>query len=193
MLNVKMISSIFSSFLENPSTIPGYVDGLDRAVWGNIKTNQELWHLEDSARMAELGFEHVATAKRTIDKRNQMRNDLIVEMDKEIADRIGVSPGSNELSNSESPGMMIDRLAILFIKRSILRDLLSVIEEEDLHKEYEEKEHAIGKQIESLERFLDTYLVRLLRKEASFIIQRPVKIYNDERIVKYVKMLRTKS
>lgn len=125
-LNFKIISKIFSDFITNPSASSEYKEKLNQLIGLNIKTNQELWNLEDLARMAELGSEHVATTKQEIDKNNQSRNDLIREIDIEIVDQIGASSVHQERFYSESPGMIIDRLAILFIKLSVIRDLLSV-------------------------------------------------------------------
>ena len=191
-LNFKIISKIFSDFLDNPLAISEYKEKLNHLVRLNIKTNQELWNLEDSARMIELGSEHVAVAKREIDKNNQIRNDLIREIDIEIANQISVSSGHQERFYSESPGMIIDRLAILFIKLSVIRDLLLVVKENDLQNEYKEKENIILKQMDRIGNFLDYYFTRLVHKEIFFEIQQPVKIYNDNRIRKYIKILKKK-
>ena len=63
MLNFKTISEIFLDFLNNPSIILKPEDRLSHLIRLNMETNQKLWDLEDSARMIELGPEHVAAVK----------------------------------------------------------------------------------------------------------------------------------
>jgi len=193
MLDFKMISKIFSDFLGGRSVIsdPKSEDQLVYLIKLNIETNWRQWHLEDSARMVELGQEHIANAKQKIDKNNQVRNDLITAMDVEITKQMKVAPlGSQEKFYSESPGMIIDRLAILHIKLSVIRDLLALIKETDLIKEYKEKEGVILGQINLLGNFLDDYFKKIKHEEVFFEIQRPIKIYNDKRIKKYISILK---
>ena len=190
MLNFKTISKIFFTFLNTGSTISESKEEINHLIGLNIETNRKLWDLEDLARMTELGSEHVATTKHEIDKKNQVRNDLIKKIDAEVANQMEiVSSDSQKLFYSESPGMIIDRLAILFIKLSVIRKLLLVIKEESLKNEYREKEDIILKQINRLGSFLDFYLNKLKHKEIFFEIQQHVKIYNDPRIMKYIKLL----
>lgn len=192
MLNFKTISKIFSDFLDGTPTISNLKSEarLVYLIRLNIETNRKLWDLEDLARMAELGSEHVATTKQEINKNNQIRNDLIKKIDIEVTSQMEIVPSdSQKRFYSESPGMIIDRLAILFIKLSVIRELLSVIKEEGLKKEYREKEDIILKQINLLGNFLDSYFNKLKHKEIFFEIQQPVKIYNDTRIKKYIKLL----
>ena len=142
MLDFKAISKVFSNFLDGKSEISDLKseDKLACLIELNIETNWRQWHLEDSARMMKLGPKHIANAKQKIDKNNQVRNDLITAMDVEITKQTKAAPlGSQEKFYSESPGMITDWLAILHIKLSVIRDLLALIKEADLIKEYKEK------------------------------------------------------
>ncbi len=181
------ISEIFSDFIKSPKVDSVYSGEVQKLIYLLIKTNKTLWDLEDSARMTELGDEHVARAKKNIDICNQQRNDLIREIDTLLHRLLNVSQGEKESFYSESPGMIIDRLSIIFIKLSVVQKLISVIEEDGLKMEYLKKEKILKKQIVSIGNFLDLYIKRLLEKEVFFEIQQPVKIYNDARVRKYVK------
>mgnify|MGYP001576248665 CR=1 FL=1 len=181
------ISSIFSDFIKNPKEDCVYDDEIQKLVYFLVKTNKTLWALEDSARFHEFGDEHVANAKKDIDIYNQKRNDLIREIDTLLHKLLNVSRGIKASFYSESPGMIIDRMSIIFIKLSVVQKIISVIEENDLRLEYLEKEKILKGQIESIGNFLDLYMERLLKKEIFFEIQQPVKIYNDARVRKYIK------
>ena len=180
------ISAIFSNFIKNPKVDSTY-DNVQKLVYLIIKINKTLWNLEDSARLSELGDKHVAEVKKNIDIYNQQRNDLIREIDTVLRRLLDVSRGVKESFYSESPGMIIDRLSIIFIKLAVVQKIISVIREDDIKLEYLEKEKIAVGQIESIGNFLDLYIERLLKKEVFFEIQQPVKIYNDTRVRKYIK------
>jgi len=179
------ISEIFSNFIKNPRTEGVYEDDVQKFIYLLIRINKTLWDLEDSARLSELGDSHVAEAKKNIDINNQQRNDLIREIDTLLYKHFNVSRAGKESFYSESPGMIIDRLSIIFIKLSVVQRLTSFIEEADLKSEYLEKEKILFSQIQSIGNFLDLYIERLLKKEVFFEIQQAVKIYNDKRVKKY--------
>jgi len=191
MINFKKISKIFSQFLDNTLTIHNNKGRLDQLIRSNIEVNRRLWDLEDIARMHNLDFEHVALAKQEIDKNNQTRNNLVQKIDVELEKVLKNNPsGPIEKFYGESPGMVIDRLAILFIKLSVIKKMNSVIEEKDLKREYLNKEKVISNQINKMGNFLDLYFLRIQQGEVFFEIQQPVKIYNDNRIKKYIKILK---
>jgi len=80
--------------------------------------NYRLWHEEDIARSPRAADTQLAQVKRNIDKLNQQRNDQIERMDDWIAAavaRSGVTALEAPL-NTETPGSVIDRLAILALR-----------------------------------------------------------------------------
>ncbi len=185
MLNSKQITKLFTEYnklKENKTD-----NNLNYLVRLILKINKELWELEDSARMSNLGSRHVAQVKKAIDQRNQDRNDIIKKVDIKIYCQMKIVPLNKKLYYSESPGMVIDRLTILHIKLSKIRDLIQLIKEKDLKKEYREKEKIVNNQFNNLCGFLDLYFIKLEKKKVYFEIQQPVKIYNDDRIKKYIK------
>jgi len=181
------ILSIFSDFIKNPEGSSMSDDEVQRLIYLIIEANKTLWNLEDSARLSELGDKHVAEAKKNIDIHNQQRNDLTREIDIVLYKLLNVVQGYKGAFYSESPGMIIDRLSIIFIKLSVVQKITSLIKENDLKSEYIDKEKTLEGQIESIGSFFDLYIDRLLKKDVYFEIQQPVKIYNDTRIRKYIK------
>lgn len=187
-IDFKKISKIFSNFISKTSTNSAIKKKLYNLIKTSIDINQKLWNLEDSARMPDLGAKHVANVKQKIDKTNQIRNDLIRQIDTEIKKRIKSSISAKQFY-SESPGMIIDRIAILFIKLSVIERLLMIIKEKTLRQDYLNQKKMISKRIVRLGNFLDAYFIKIKQGKVSFEAQQPVKIYNDNRIKKYIKLL----
>jgi len=188
-INFSTISSIFSHFVKDTSGENDYEDELQKLAYFLIKTNKILWNLEDSARLLELGDKHVAEAKENIDVNNQQRNNLIREIDTFLYKLLSITPSLPDKFYSESPGMIIDRLSIIYIKLSVVQKIISIIKEDDLKSEYLDNEKILSGQIKNIGNFLDMYIDKLVKKEVYFEIQQPVKIYNDTRVRKYIKYL----
>lgn len=81
--------------------------------------NYQLWHEEDRARDPEAPDRVIAQVKRSIDRLNQQRNDWIEKMDQWISAylvRSAIRPRADARMNTETPGSVIDRLAILALR-----------------------------------------------------------------------------
>ena len=82
----------------------------------NHAFNFQLWHAEDRARRDDMGYEFVYQAKREIDSCNQLRNNRMEAMDEWLFNTLKPAKPEHCSVNSESPGMIIDRLSILSLK-----------------------------------------------------------------------------
>jgi len=82
------------------------------------RANFELWHIEDEARTPGASDSALAAIKRRIDETNQVRNDLLEDLDRVLRNWLEVRdlPNSEAPLHSETPGMIIDRLSILSLK-----------------------------------------------------------------------------
>jgi hypothetical protein len=81
--------------------------------------NFKLWHQEDIARSPDVSDSDLARVKRSIDKLNQQRNDLIEQLDDSLIRQLnllGVTAQPNAKLNTETPGSVTDRLSILSLR-----------------------------------------------------------------------------
>ncbi len=152
-----------------------------------IEYNRFLWKNEDSARGATATDYDVRVSKQNIDKFNQLRNDTIRKIDINLSIILNnteqTDPGRY---TSESPGVFIDRLSILFIRRFEIEKLVSVIDDTLLNEIYRKKMSIIDDQLNYAGDYLDFLFSSLKNKSKFFKVFNPVKIYNDSRIMKYL-------
>lgn len=150
-----------------------------RLVEENHLRNFQLWHEEDIARRDDLGFQRIHQAKRAIDQYNQERNNFIEEMDKYLV--LELQPAETGVpKNSETPGMIIDRLSILALKEFHMR-------EETLRKEAAQEHRTtcqtklarLLSQRVDLIKCLVELLHEVLGRTRTFAVYYQFKMYND--------------
>ncbi|MDE0836361.1 MAG: DUF4254 domain-containing protein [Akkermansiaceae bacterium] len=153
--------------------------GFALLVAENHLRNFSLWHEEDVARRNDLGPERVMQAKRAIDSFNQQRNNFIEEMDKALVAELQPKEGGVP-KNSETPGMMMDRLSILALKEYHMRE---ETERKDVDKKHiascSEKLARITLQRSDLVRCLQELLAEVGAGTRSFSVYYQFKMYND--------------
>jgi hypothetical protein len=154
-------------------------EGFARLVQENHRRNFELWHEEDIARRDDLGSGRVHQAKRAIDRFNQERNNFIEEMDKALIAELQPAE-SGVPRNSETPGMIIDRLSILALKEYHMREETRRPDVSQAHREAcWEKLERIERQRRDLTQCLWELLEDVAEKRRTFSVYYQFKMYND--------------
>ena len=146
----------------------------------NHAFNYQLWHAEDRARRDDMGYEFVYQAKREIDAYNQYRNNRMEAMDEWVFNALHPLKPEHCQVNSESPGMMIDRLSILSLKSY---HMALQAERQDASEEHRKsctsKLETIQQQLEQLTLCLKQLLEEIKEKKRTFRIYHQFKMYND--------------
>ncbi|WP_298624313.1 DUF4254 domain-containing protein [uncultured Legionella sp.] len=146
----------------------------------NHAFNYQLWHAEDRARRDDMGFEFVYQAKREIDSCNQQRNNRMEAMDEWLFRLLQPANPSLCPVNSESPGMIIDRLSILSLKSyhmTLQTERTDVSEEHN--KNCAQKLAVIHQQLDQLKLCLGQLLDEVGEKTRTFRVYHQFKMYND--------------
>jgi hypothetical protein len=150
-----------------------------RLVQENHLRNFQLWHEEDIARRDDLGSERIHEAKRAIDRFNQERNNFIEEMDKAII--AALKPAESGVPrNSETPGMIIDRLSILSLKEYHMHEETVRAEASESHRAAcGEKLARIARQRADLTQCLAELLDAITAGTRTIAVYYQFKMYND--------------
>ena len=152
------------------------------AVRRQHQANFELWHIEDEARAPGATDAELAGVKRRVDRTNQRRNDLAEQLDRALLAWLeprGLPSGTAEL-NSESPGLMIDRLSILALKIYHTREEAERANAPQGHAARNLERLAIlEEQRADLAGCLDALWRETLAGTRRFKLYRQLKMYND--------------
>lgn len=144
--------------------------------------NVELWHIEDEARVPGATDAELAGVKRRVDRTNQRRNDLVEELDRALLAWLKPQglPYPEAPLNSESPGLMIDRLSILSLKIYHSREEAGREDAPDGHGERNRARLAILEdQRSDLRNCLDALWCATLNGGRRFKLYYQLKMYND--------------
>lgn len=147
-----------------------------------------LWHEEDVARCPHSSDVRIATAKRTIDKLNQQRNDAIEHMDDAIADIVEREQTlSRGPLNTETPGSVIDRLSILALRMYHFEEQLQRGDVDEEHcQNVQQKLDICTRQHGELARSLRELLADILTGRKRHRTYRQLKMYNDSTLNPYL-------
>jgi hypothetical protein len=146
------------------------------------KANFDLWHIEDEARAPGASDAEIADVKRRIDRTNQLRNDLMEELDRAMQSWLEERGLPNPAAplHSESPGQMIDRLSILVLKIYHTREEAERRDASPGHAERNrERLKILEEQRADLAGCLDALWQETLGGTRRFKVYRQLKMYND--------------
>jgi hypothetical protein len=160
---------------------PSIDGGFDALVLEQHRANFDLWHREDAARDPQAGAEAIAEVKRAIDGLNQRRNDLMECVDRKLLECAPQTAGASAVPlHSETPGMMIDRLSILELKRFHTAEEM---ERSGTSAEHRERNCArmlvLNEQRNDLTHCLDELWREVMAGRKRFKLYRQLKMYND--------------
>src|SRR3989304_2667280 len=121
MIDVRAITELHAAAVQqwHEQQIDNQYEDFLHIVCRQHQQNFKLWHQEDIARSPDVSDADLARVKRSIDKLNQQRNDLIEQLDDFIVrqlELLGVQAQPDAKLNTETPGSAIDRLSILALR-----------------------------------------------------------------------------
>ena len=158
------------------SPAPAPANPFDHLVLDQHQANYDLWHREDDARDPDASDHTIVDVKHDIDRLNQRRNDLAEQIDITLLELAPDNPAAP--LNSESPGLIIDRLSILALK--VFHTA------EQLHRstpEHQQRNHSrllvLNEQRADLASCLDALWSDVLAGRRRFKLYRQLKMYND--------------
>ncbi len=152
------------------------------AVARQHRANFDLWHIEDQARAPGATEFELASVKRRVDQTNQRRNDLAEELDRALLGWLGTRSLPNPAAplNSESPGLIIDRLSILALKVFHTREEAERADAPQGHEHRNRIRLAIlEEQRADLAGCLGALWAETLAGARRFKLYRQLKMYND--------------
>ncbi len=162
-----------------PDEMPAPASELDALIVEQHRANFDLWHEEDEARDPKATPEKIVAIKRAIDRLNQRRNDLMERIDRRLLEAAGEQRAEAPL-HSETPGMMIDRLSILDLKRFHTEEEIvrAATDEQHAHRNHE-RLAVLNEQRDDLRDALDALWADVSAGRRRFKLYRQMKMYND--------------
>lgn len=139
------------------------------------------WHLEDIIRDPAIDPVEALELKRRIDRSNQVRTDMVEDIDTWMRDRykdVQVSPDAT--INTESPAWALDRLSILALKIWHMREQVERTDADADHRaRCEAKLEVLLEQRRDLSLAIDQLLADIETGRKYMKVYRQMKMYND--------------
>ncbi|GHT77852.1 hypothetical protein AGMMS50262_19850 [Bacteroidia bacterium] len=139
------------------------------------------WHLEDIIRDPNIEPAKALEIKRTIDKSNQDRTDLVERIDSYFLEQYkNVAVQADATINTESPAWAIDRLSILALKIFHMQEEVNRTDtDETQHEAVSHKLNVLLEQKKDLSSAIDRLLEDIEAGKKYMKVYKQMKMYND--------------
>jgi hypothetical protein len=165
-------------------------EGFLALVCRQHEQNFRLWHQEDIARSPNVSDAELAEVKRSIDRLNQRRNDLIEALDDHLIAELALSgahPAADARLNTETPGSVIDRLSILSLRIYHMREQAARADADEAHRaKAQARLKVLLEQRRDLSAALGELLEDLFAGRKRLKVYRQFKMYNDPTMNPYL-------
>jgi hypothetical protein len=139
------------------------------------------WHLEDIIRDPAIDPAKALIIKRTIDKSNQDRTDLVELIDSYFLEKYkDVRVTEDATINTESPAWAIDRLSILALKIFHMQEEVNRKDADEAHRQTaQQKLNVLLEQKTDLSTAIDQLLQDIESGKKYMKVYKQMKMYND--------------
>lgn len=167
--------------IDAPRLHPFPEGSLEDVLYTKCWIDAAQWHMEDVIRDPDIDLREAIELKRTIDRSNQERTDMVEELDTRFRSHFAsVEPAADATINTESPAWAIDRLSILALKIWHMREQA---ERTDTDEAFRQSALArldiLLEQRRDLAEAIDTLLRDIARGRKYMKVYRQMKLYND--------------
>lgn len=167
--------------VDTPSPNPYEEGSVDAVLFDKNWVDAVQWHLEDIIRDPEIDPVAALALKRRIDRSNQVRTDMVEEIDTFFRTKFADVKAQPDASiNTESPAWALDRLSILALKIWHMRAEVERPDADAAHRERcAAKLAVLEEQREDLTSAIDALLDDIAAGRKYMKVYRQMKMYND--------------
>ena len=163
----------------------GSRQGIDALLYKKAWVDTVQWHLEDLIRDPQIDPHEALRLKRQIDTSNQIRTDLVEQLDDILIEFLCSVENNNKPIplNTESIGWSIDRLSILLLKIYHMRVEVDRNDTTIAHIEKcKTRLTILEEQLQDLIEAIDTLIAEVRSGKRRVKVYRQVKMYNDPQL-----------
>lgn len=167
--------------VDAPCPNPYAKGSVEAVLYDKCLVDARQWHLEDIVRDPDVALEDAIAIKRRIDRSNQVRTDMVEDIDTYFLEYYkDVAASADATINTESPAWAIDRLSILALKLWHMAEQAERSDADEAHRERAKAKLAVlREQRADLSLAIDQLLDDIAAGRKYMKVYRQMKLYND--------------